>query len=259
MKILNLLEVVQRPHSPLPGGGDLSGSPGLPATSPYSQDPSQLLTVSWVSGDTSDHYYLTPRVLEAGSASTSPFIPRAVPGTEQTLSKSLLKEWSHGEPILSSAFERRVICCRSSLVFSRLFLYGIGFQEKSFDDGMSESTHTPRVWFILTPAVSRGRKVRIFSQESRDLGAVGLLGWGAESVLLGDSPLFKRAGEPPGTEPRSLVFWVRGQEAGRWGWGEKITFPSLWVLGSCDPVLKAPTLPHHSFWKPLVSELEKTK
>ena len=92
MKILNLFEVVQRPHSPLPGGGDLSGSPGLPATSPHSQDPSQLLTVSWVSGDTSDHYYSTPRVLEAESASMSPFIPHAVPGTEQTLSKSLLKE-----------------------------------------------------------------------------------------------------------------------------------------------------------------------
>ena len=92
MKILNLFEVVQRPHSPLPGGGDLSGSPGLPATSPHSQDPSQLLTVSWVSGDMSDHYYSTPRVLEAESASMSPFIPHAVPGTEQTLSKSLLKE-----------------------------------------------------------------------------------------------------------------------------------------------------------------------
>lgn len=56
-KTLNLFEVVKRPHSPLPGGGDLSGSPGLPATSPHSQDTSQLLTVSWVFGDTSDHSY----------------------------------------------------------------------------------------------------------------------------------------------------------------------------------------------------------
>lgn len=76
LPILNLFEVVKRPHSPLPGGGDLSGSAGLPATSPHSQDPSQLLTVSWVSGDTSDHSYSTPRVLEAGSASMSPFYVR---------------------------------------------------------------------------------------------------------------------------------------------------------------------------------------
>lgn len=73
----------------------------------------------------------------------------------RTDSKSLLNEWSHGEPIPSSAFERRVICCQSSPVFSRLLFYGIGFQEKSFDGGNSESTHTPSLVCTQTCPVKR--------------------------------------------------------------------------------------------------------
>lgn len=64
--------------------------PRSPATSHHSQGNSQFTTVSRVSGDTSDHSYSTLRVLEAGNASTCPFIPRAVPGTEQKLTKNLL-------------------------------------------------------------------------------------------------------------------------------------------------------------------------
>lgn len=127
LPILNLFEVVKRPHSPLPGGGDLSGSPGLPATSRHSQDPSQLLNVSWVSGDTSDHSYSTPRVLEAGSASMSPFIPRAVPGTEQTLSKCGLKSDHMGNP-----FRAPLLRAESYAISLHQFSAGSFFAELGF-------------------------------------------------------------------------------------------------------------------------------
>lgn len=72
--------------------------PRSPATSHHSQGTSQFTTVSRVSGDTPDHSYSTLRVLEAGNASTCPFIPRAVPGTEQKLTKNLLNVDCMGNP-----------------------------------------------------------------------------------------------------------------------------------------------------------------
>ena len=58
--------------------------------------------------------------------------------------------------------------------------------------------------------------------------------WGEELRVsfqaLDSPPLLKRAAEPPGTELRSLVFWVRGQEGGGGQGRKRITFPSeqLW-------------------------------
>lgn len=100
----------------------------------------------------------------------------------RTDSKSLLNEWSH-------SFRALLLRDESWAVSLHQFSAGSYFMELGFRRSHLMvailSLHIHWVWFVLTPALSRGRMVRIFSQESRDLGAVSQLGWGAESVLSG--------------------------------------------------------------------------
>lgn len=93
-------------------------------------------------------------------------------------------------------------------VFSRLFAELPS--EKSFDDGKSQSTYTPRVWFILTPALPV--RVSWLAKNPETSGS-------QPAARCWECPpqawdcLFKRAAELPGTELR-VCLWVVGPGGG---------------------------------------------
>lgn len=178
LPILNLFEVVKRPTLPATWGVETCLVPRSTCHIRHSQDPSQLLNVSWAPGDTSDHSYFDSTSLRGRKCLYVPFHSPCVYLAQNRHSVSVgWRALSHGELIPSSA-ESRSHVLSSSPVFSRLFLCGIGVWGEVIW-WWQVSVHIYTKSLVYTHACTvKSRMVRIFSQESRDFEQSA--SWGEE-------------------------------------------------------------------------------